>query len=242
MHERKHEAVMVTGGAVRVGRAISIALNEAGYDLVIQYRDSGQAAEELTALIREAGGQAVALPLDLAEIQEIPSWFDRAQREMSVPIVGLVNCAARFQRSTSDEKDMLSHFQINSVAPYLLSLQLSRRLQSGLEGSVVNITDGSIYQPASGFSGYYASKGALEALTYALAKELSPSVRVNAVAPGLVVPRKGKDETFFAQQAGKLPLERTGSAQDVAGAVVYLMGARFVTGEVIRVDGGSHLL
>jgi NAD(P)-dependent dehydrogenase (short-subunit alcohol dehydrogenase family) len=156
----------------------------------------------------------------------------------SNPITSIVNCAAIFEKGGNIEK----HFRINAAAAYSLIMEVYRGLDSHQRGCAVNITDARIRQPAAGYAGYYASKGALESLTFALARDLGPDFRVNAVAPGLILAREGKDEGFFERHAAYLPLKRTGSPEDIAQAVSYLMAADYVTGEVIRVDGGDHLL
>jgi NAD(P)-dependent dehydrogenase (short-subunit alcohol dehydrogenase family) len=232
------ETAIVTGAAVRVGRAIALQLSSQGYELVIQYRNSEKAALDLVNQIHHAGGLATASVLDLSDIEAIPRWVDQLRGICANPITGIVNCAALFEKGEDIEK----HLTVNTIAAYRLILEVHRGLEAGMQGCAVNITDAHVQQPAAGYAAYYASKGALESLTFALARDLGPNFRVNAVAPGLVLAREGKDGKFFERRAQALPLGRTGSPEDIAAAVSYLMRSDFVTGEIIRVDGGDHLL
>jgi NAD(P)-dependent dehydrogenase (short-subunit alcohol dehydrogenase family) len=232
------ETIIVTGSAVRVGRAIATRLSAQGYELVIQYHNSKEQALELVRKIRSSGGSATASELDLSDIEAIPGWIDHLRDACANPVTSIVNCAAVFEKGGDIEK----HFRINATAAYRLIMEVYRGLVGHQRGCAVNITDAHIRQPAAGYAGYYASKGALESLTFALARDLGPNFRVNAVAPGLVLAREGTDEKFFDRQAAFLPLKRTGSPEDIAQAVSYLMAADYVTGETIRVDGGGHLL
>ncbi|MGM0432664.1 MAG: SDR family oxidoreductase [Spirochaetota bacterium] len=242
------ETVIVTGGAVRVGKAIAQKLAEDGYAVVIQYLHSEQEAKATVAAIEHGGGRAKALQLNLEQTGDFQAFFAAAEQAFQFPVTGLVCSAARFDReSFLDTSSCQLHreFAVNTVAPYMLTQELVRSCEKRAQdasGSIVFITDAKLQRPSSCFSAYYASKGALEALTRSLARELAPALRVNAVAPGPVVPRPGVDDAYFAKQARKLPLKRTGEAADVARAVSFLMNAPFVTGEILRVDGGGSLL
>lgn len=232
---------VVTGGAVRVGRAICTALAEAGYDLVIHYHSSAEPAEELAAELRRAGSRVALSRADLTIPTEIARPFDVADRELG-GLDLLVNNAAVFPRVAvlaASAEDWDRVFALNARAAFLCATEAARRID---EGSIVNILDTGITQAWPAYVPYVASKAALASVTRGLAAALAPKIRVNGVAPGpVLLPESEDGEDDRRRAANRTVLERVGMPEDVAGAVVFLADAAYVTGEVVRVDGGQHL-
>jgi NAD(P)-dependent dehydrogenase (short-subunit alcohol dehydrogenase family) len=239
-----HQRALVTGGARRLGRAIARLLAEQGASVVLHYRSSRQAAQHTADELAARGAEVELLQADLAEPLAARELVARAAA-LRGPIDILVNSASVFfedgfadvDRATLDET-----LQVNALAPLELCRGLARseRADRG-RGQVVNLLDTRVtgYDPVH-FS-YGLSKHLLHTLTRQLALELAPGIRVNAVAPGLVLPPPGKDRRYLQARAPTVPLQTAGDAPDVVRAVRFLLESPFVTGQVIFVDGGAHL-
>lgn len=232
---------VVTGGAVRVGRELSLALARDGWDVAVHYHSSGAEAEATVDRIRDAGRKAVAVRADLRDADRIPSLMDRAAGELG-GLELLVNNAAVFPRArparvTADDWDDV--FALNARAPFLCAVEARRRMDAG--GAIVNVADVAAFEGWPSHAPYAASKAALVSLTRSLAVAWAPRIRVNAVAPGTVLLPEDADEEDAERARRRSLLGASGRPADVARAVLYLAGAAFVTGEVLRVDGGAHV-
>ncbi len=233
---------LVTGGAVRVGRAIAIALAEAGYDLTIGYRSSTDGAREVAQLAAERGRRCEAVCADLSTASGPEALVDAARSAFG-RLDLVVNSAASFESASLLDVDAGrwdAVMSLNVRAPHLV-VRAAAGLLAESRGSVVNITDLSAFQAWKDYPHHAVSKAALAHLTRVQARALAPSVRVNAVAPGAVLPPDDWPPERWRALAQIAPLERVGSAEDVAHAVLYLAEADFVTGQVIAVDGGRLL-
>ena len=233
---------LVTGGAVRVGRAISLALGRAGYQVGVHYRTSQGDAAATVKDLKRMGGRAQAFRADLGDPDQIPAMFEEVDERLG-GIDLLVNSAAIFPPSdalTLSAEDWDRVFAINARAPFLCAQQAARRMEAG--SSIVNIADTGADEAWPSYVPYVASKAAVVSFTRGLARAWAPDIRVNAVAPGpVLLPDEESSESDERLAAERTVLGRVGSAEDVAGAVLYLDRAAYVTGEVIRVDGGHHL-
>ena len=239
-----HDKVaLVTGGAVRVGRAISLALANAGADLVLNYNSSAGAAEETATEIRARGRQALPFKANVTQSGEIAALvgatLDRFGR-----LDVLVNSASLWLRTPWNEltEEMWDQsLDVDLKGAFLCAKACAPHLAAHGDGVIVNIVDLSVYKPFPGYLPHSVAKAGLLNMTYALAMELAPAVRANAVAPGPVLP----PPTYSAEQteavARRTLLGRWGSADDVAQAVLYLAQASYVTGVVLPVDGGERL-
>ncbi|MCG6956631.1 MAG: SDR family oxidoreductase [Gemmatimonadetes bacterium] len=233
---------LVTGGAVRVGRAICLGLAEAGYDVVVHHRSSVAEADELVARIRELGRRAALAAGDLREPDVAHSVVDVARSTFG-RLDLLVNSAASFRAGPlleSDAADWDEVMALNVRAPHLL-VRAAADLLGAVGGSVVNIVDLSAFQPWTLHPVHAVSKAALAHLTRVQARALAPHVRVNAVAPGAVLPPDDYDEEAVGALRRMAPLGRLGSPEDVVRAVLFLADAGYVTGQVLAVDGGRLL-
>jgi pteridine reductase len=232
---------LITGGAVRVGRAISLALGEAGYDVAIHYSSSAGAAADVEATIRERGGRTAALQADLTDTGEVERLLTRAAAKLG-GLDLLVNNAAIFPHARPEQVSVADWdrvFALNARAPFFCCRAAASLMSAG--GSIVNIADSGVDEAWPGYAVYLASKAALVSLTRSLARAWAPRIRVNAVAPGPVLLPESFGEEERDKAAKRTALGRVGRATDVADAVLYLDGAEFVTGEVLYVDGGARL-
>ncbi|MCH8830112.1 MAG: SDR family oxidoreductase [Planctomycetes bacterium] len=238
------QTAIVTGGAVRLGRAISLALADAGCCVVLHYGSSADAAVKTLSEIHDRGVKAVSAQADLQNpAAAAESIFNVAVAEFGGADI-LINNAAIFEEgdllnTTAEQWDR--HFRVNLQSAFVLSQEFVRRHETGKPGQIVNIADWRATRPVPGHLAYTLSKVGLVALTKILAQELAPGIRVNAVAPGAVLPPPDADENTFDQIARRNPLQRMGNPDEVTAAILYLLRADFLTGEVIHVTGGEQL-
>lgn len=231
---------LVTGGARRVGAAVARALGRARMKVAVHHH--GSDPTETCVAIRASGGEAIALAADLYDRAQTRALVDRAVAELG-GLDLLVVSAANFDRLPFDDVDDAAWdraLALNLTAPFVLAHQARAALRAS-RGSIVIVTCTSATTPYKNHLPYVVSKGAAQKLVRVLALELAPEVRVNAVAPGTVLPPEGTDPATLARLAARAPLERIGTAEDVAGAVLYLARAPFVTGQELVVDGGRTI-
>ncbi len=233
---------LVTGGAVRVGRAITLALANAGYDVVVNYRSSDGPAREVVEILDEMGRRAWTVQGDLGDPETAERLAD-AVRAGPGRLDLLVNSAANFF-STSllevDAEEWDSVHDVNLRGPHLLVRACANLLrESG--GAIVNIADHMGIRPWVRYGHHSVAKAALVHLTKSQALALAPEVRVNSIAPGLVLPPDDMDDEALEREVSEIPLARQGSPDDVAEAVLFLARAPFVTGHLLVVDGGQTL-
>ncbi|MGQ0535104.1 MAG: SDR family oxidoreductase [Methanobacteriota archaeon] len=235
------QTALVTGGARRIGRAIALALSEAGADVVVHYKDSKEEAAALVEEIRARGHDASVVQADLASPHGPEALFEEALRLVRSPIRILVNNASVFPAGGLPDVDLGSleaTLRINAWSPLFLSRAFARR---GGPGVVVNLLDTRVAHVDPARVAYQISKDALARITKLLAVEFSPRVRVNAVAPGAILPPEGAGPDHLRRLARTLPLRKHGDPSDVADAVLFLVRSRFVTGQTLFVDGGEHV-
>lgn len=239
---RSQRVALVTGGAVRIGAAISEGLARAGYDLVVAYRSSEGPARELEARVGGLGRHCALVWADLADPRGCAAVV-RAAADTYGRLDVVVNSASSFETRPLESVDATAWdavMAVNVRAPHLIVRAAADLLRSA-RGSVVNILDLSALEPWVGYPDHSVSKAALAHLTRVQARALAPDVRVNAVAPGAVLKPEGESDAQWEARATAAPLQRTGSPSDVVDAVLYLIGAGFVTGQVLPVDGGRSV-
>jgi len=238
--------VLITGAARRVGRTIALELAARGANVVVHYHRSRQEAEETIEAVRRIGGKAVAQQADLADADAVRSLATSAQAAAGEGGVAvLVNSASNYLRRRWDELDEAvwdASLDVNLKAPYLLSWTLGSAMRARGEGTIVNVVDWAADRPYRNYLPYCVSKAGLVCLTKALAKELAPHVRVNAVAPGPVMLPDGMAESEADAIRRATLLDRIGRPEDVARAVRFLVEeADFSTGALVHVDGGRGI-
>jgi pteridine reductase len=243
---RDRRVAIVTGGAVRIGRAISLALARQQMRVCLHYGSSQDAAQQTADEIREAGGEVTLVQADLADPVTAAGTIVDAALEAFGRVDVLINNASIFEPATLSDLSA-DHWQrhqaINLAAPAFLCQRFAAavREHDDASGAIINIVDWRALQPQPGHLAYTISKAGLVALTKLLAQELAPSIRVNAIAPGAILPPAGVGDNFEQRMSSVIPLGRTGGLDDITGAVLFLLGADFVTGEILQVTGGQQL-
>jgi NAD(P)-dependent dehydrogenase (short-subunit alcohol dehydrogenase family) len=233
----------VTGGAKRLGRAMVLALAEAGFDVAIHYANSTAEAEATAAEVRARGRRAVTLRADLAVEAEVTPLWPAAVVALG-PIGVLVNNASTFERDEWDDATRESwdrHLEPNLRAPFVLAQALAKGLPEGARGAVVNLLDQRVWSLTPHFVSYTVSKAALWTLTQTLALALAPRIRVNGIGPGPAMPSPRQTQAQFDRQCASVPLRRGTSAEEVAQALLAILALPSMTGQMIALDGGQHL-
>lgn len=232
---------LVTGGARRLGGAFSRALARRGYHVAIHHRQSPEAAEALVREIRAGGGTAETFIADLA-VPDAPAALVREVAARCGRLDVLVNSAANMLRTpvgsvTVEQWDEI--FSLNVRAPFLAAQAAAGVMGEG--GLIVNIADLAAFETWGGYIPHGMSKAAVVHMTRALARSLAPKIRVNAIAPGVVLLPDGWEDASATHLASTTPLRTLGGPEDVVHALEYLLDATFVTGEVMMVDGGRNV-
>lgn len=234
----KDKAVLITGAAVRIGRGLAEALAAQGCRLALHCNRSAAEAETLARRLRRRGAKVCVIKQDLLEPQAGEVVIRQAQKAFGRLDV-LVNNAAFFRKeklTKSSEESIRGMLEINLIAPVLMTRAFAKITG---KGKIINILDRRIAGLEPGLAAYLLSKKALAAFTRIAALELAPAITVNGIAPGPVLcPSKSRER----EKAGKIPLGKRPTTTDVAEAMIFLLKADIVTGEIIFVDGGQHLL
>lgn len=228
----KGKRALVTGGAVRIGRAITEALQSEGADVIVHFRRSEKEAAALSSRTIQA---------DLGDSAQCEALLPRAADRFG-PIDILINNAAVFHKSPlaeSTQETVLNELQPNLFAPLALMRGFARQTQSG---AVVNLLDRRVTTHDTSCVPYMLSKKGLEELTRLAALDLAPGITVNAVAPGAVLPPPAEEDNPAWEPAGSIPLDRRPAPADIADAVLYLVRSGIITGQTLFIDGGQHLL
>jgi NAD(P)-dependent dehydrogenase (short-subunit alcohol dehydrogenase family) len=233
---------LITGGAHRLGRAMALSLAAHGADVVVHYNRSGHDAAEVIDEISKEGHRAWALQADLADPAQAADLIPRAFE--LVPLDGLVNSAALFaDLHLADTRlaDWQEHLAVNLTAPFLLTQSFAALLPAERSGAVVNLLDWRALRPGADHLPYTVSKAALAALTSSLAVALAPRIRVNGLVLGAILPPS--DGASTASLLASVPAGRWGTLDEVGDALAFLLaGPAYVTGELLYLDGGRHLV
>lgn len=238
------KTVLITGAARRIGASISRELHQRGWDIVIHYHHSEQAATTLAGELNSArADSAMTLQANLLENQSYALIVEQSYR-WKKQLHALVNNASAFYSHGMGEVSVQQWDELigtNMKAPFFLSQQAAQHLREN-QGCIINLTDIHAQRPLKNYPVYSAAKAGLVMLTKALAKELGPKVRVNAVSPGAILWPEDMDETTQQEMINRIVLKRCGEPLDIAKAVRYLLeDAGYVTGQILAVDGGRTL-
>ncbi|MFC1791415.1 SDR family oxidoreductase [Gemmatimonadota bacterium] len=235
---------LITGGSRRLGRETALALARSGTNLAIHYNRSREPADALCAELEELGVRAHPIQGNLDDPRVGDALFRNAWEALD-GLDFLVNNASIFPSGRLDGVDLDElhrTLRINSWAPFVLTRAFWRRIRGTVRlGSVVNLLDTRLVGGDLAHASYHLSKAMLGELTTLTALEFAPELRVNGVSPGAVMPPEEQDDAYLERLSEDLPLKRRGYPRDISEAVLYLLGASFVTGQVIFVDGGRHI-
>ena len=237
-------SALVTGASRRLGLAIARALAQKGFAVALHASERSRAEAELAcAEIRDSGGRACVLSADLADAQAVAGLVAGA-REAVGPLTLLVNNASLFEADSAGAFDPAlfdQHMAVNLRAPLQLASDFVAQLPGGSEGLIVNLLDQRVWRLNPHFFSYTLTKSALWTATQTMAQAFAPRIRVNGIGPGPTLANHMQQTGDFLREAGAIPLQRAIDPQEIAAAVLFLVEARSVTGQMIAVDGGQHL-
>ena len=237
-------AVLVTGAAKRLGRAIALDLAAAGWDVAVHYNGSQKDAEATAKDIRALGRRVALLQADVSREDETRALIGRATAELG-PLTALVNSASLFENDdwqTASRESWDTHMDVNLRAPFVLAQEFAKALPADMHGAIVNIVDQRVLKPTPQFITYSLSKAGLYWLNTTLAQALAPRIRVNAIGPGPTMINARQSQADFDRQREATVLGTGADPKDVCAAIRYLLTASVVTGQMIAVDGGQHLI
>jgi NAD(P)-dependent dehydrogenase (short-subunit alcohol dehydrogenase family) len=244
---------LVTGGAARLGRAMALALGRAGFDVAVHYATSAEAAEGVAADLRAMGRRSATLPADLTDEAQVVPLVGQAAAALGGSLTLLVNNASIFDYDNIASATRASwdrHIESNLRAPFVLTQAFAAQAPAPVpdehgepqaQALVVNMIDQRVWKLTPEFMTYTIAKAGLWTLTQTAAQALAPKVRVNAIGPGPTLRGARQSEGHFARQRAATVMQRGSNPDDITAALLYLVGARAVTGQMIAVDGGQHL-
>ena len=236
----ERHAALVTGGAVRLGRAIAVSLAEAGYDIALHYNTSEAEAHAAAVEIRDRGVSCELFRCDLGDTAGLERLIANARATFGNLDV-LINSASTYESGTISEttEELLDRmWAVNYKAPFFLMKAFRERVE---DGSIVNVLDNKIAFNQYHYAAYLASKKALAELTKMAALEFAPRIRVNAVAPGVILPAAIRTPEYLQWRRLGIPVSEAGHPRHVCEAIRYLLTNRFLTGQILFVDGGEAI-
>jgi NAD(P)-dependent dehydrogenase (short-subunit alcohol dehydrogenase family) len=234
--------ILITGAAKRIGRTLALSCAQAGADVIIHYGHSKSAALDTQNQIKSMGRQAWILAADLTKPDEISDLILEVSKIGSP--YALINSASLFGTLTLKEtslSDWEKHIAVNLTAPFLLSQGFARLIEKNIIGRIVNILDWRAFRPGADHFPYTVSKAGLAALTKSLAVALAPNIIVNGLALGAILPPE--DQPVASDILKFVPASRWGSLQEIGETLIFLLtGPTYLTGDIINLDGGRHLI
>jgi len=231
---------IITGGSKRIGRSIALTLAGMGYDIALHYNNSKKDALAAQGMIKNHGVKCEIFKSDLSDPSQAAGLIKNVQKNMK-GLNLLVNNASIFKEKhflNVKEKDFDNEFNINLKSPFFLSLQFAKSVKRGM---IINLLDARVSKVHTAHFVYNLTKNALMHLTLMLAKELGPEIRVNAICPGPILPSPGENVNQLKKLAAKTPLKKIGDTSYINSGVKYLVENKFITGEMLYIDGGQHL-
>lgn len=234
--------ILITGGAKRIGAALSSALVEAGWHVVLHYHQAEQDARILADRLLAEGGSVETVQADLALPEQISVLMDKATK--TGPLDAVINNASLFSYDDSDSvsaTEINRHMMVNLTAPALLTRALYEQMPEDRQGVVVNMLDAKLFGINPDYFSYTLSKAACHTLTQIAAQAYAPRVRVNGIAPGIVLPSGGQTEAEFRRSHKRNLLGQGAQIKEIVAAMHLLLDTASITGEVIILDGGAHL-
>ena len=245
MTEAERKTVLITGAARRIGRELTLAFAKAGWNVIIHCNHSLEEARMLAKEIMKYGGHPAVLRADLSDVDKVKQIFPQIATKYR-KVDCLINNAAVFERDDFKELSAESwnkHMMINVKAPLILMQDFAKQYFSdnGESGNIINITDAKVFAPTASFFSYQISKSALNDITKAAAIALAPNIRVNAIAPGIVLPSSYMTAKQLEEKEKELPLQRKTSVKEICQAVEFLLNSPSTTGETLVLSSGMTL-
>ena len=229
---------LVTGGAIRLGRSVALHLAGRGYNIALQYCSSRESAEQTAKEARNFDVQCKTYCADFTDFNSAPLLMGQVLADFNSMDL-LVNSAANFIQKKIEEtsnSELLDTININLIAPFILMREFKKKVNNGL---IINILDERILRRVSTFGAYSISKSALAHLTELSAVSWGETVRVNGIAPGLILPPSGSSDEYLVKNAPNIPTKTHGNTSDILRGFDYLLDSPFVNGEILFIDGGE---
>ena len=234
---------LITGASDRIGASIAKKLASAGYAIIIHYRANADGARAVRADIRANGGQAEIIKADLAKRSQRAALVAKAASHFG-PLTVLINNASVFDPDSARDVDEVlwdQHFAVHAEAPIFLARDFAAQLPAGVNGNIINLVDERVLHPTPAYFSYTLSKSVLWTATRTLAQSLAPTIRVNAIGPGPVLPHSRQSQAEFDKSVAALPLQRHAGPDAIADGVMMLLNTPTMTGQMLALDGGEHL-
>ena len=240
----KKKNLLITGGSTRIGREIALHFSKKGWNIIIHYFRSSAKAKILKKIIEKNEVKVILVKADLKNSKQVQNIFSIANRKLG-KIDCLINNAALFEKDdilNFTDKSWNDHLNINLLAPTILIKNFAKQAPKKTTSNIINIIDQRVFKLTPVFMSYTLSKSALYTLTKTMAMRLSPSIKVNGVAPGPTIKSKRQSTRHFNKQAGSTLLKKPVGLKDICDTVEFLMNNNSITGQVIAVDSGQNLI
>jgi len=240
----KGKNALVTGSGIRLGRAIALALGREGCNLALHYNTSVESVVQVKSNLEKMGVRAQVFQQDLEDVSHVQDLMSRVCKEFG-NIDILINNAGIYPQGygkSATPETIGRVFSINLFSPWLLISAFAKQLPQDMQGKVINISDARVFRHGTDHFSYRVTKDAINTITAMFALELAPNITVNAIAPGIMLPLQGYEHIDLQAVADRqIPLRQIGSPEIVAQNVLHILNQDFMTGHVIRVDGGEFL-
>ena len=243
MTDNRTPIALVTGAAKRIGKAIALRLAEEGWAIGLHYNRSSKEAVRFAEQLRALGVRVAPLQADLSDYDQTLQLVTACVEALGPPDC-LLNNASIFERDSVRDvtgESWQAHQDINLRAPVMLAQAFDKALPAGRVGNIINLIDQRVLRPTPDFFSYTLSKSALWTATRTMAQALAPRIRVNAIAPGPVLRNIYQSDEEFAREWQSTLMERGANPEDIAEAVIFILRAEAMTGQMIALDGGEHL-
>ena len=239
----KNKNLLITGAATRVGKAIALHFAEKGWNIALHYFRSSSKAKELKKIIEQNWVKVALIKADLKNSKQVEKIVPLAKKKLGA-IDCLINNAALFEKddiSNFTTKSWNDHFNINLLAPAILTKQFAKQASKKTVSNIINIIDQRIFNLTPFFMSYTISKSGLQTLTKTMAMRLGPNIKVNAIAPGPTIKSKRQTNRHFRNQVKSTLLKKSVRLEDVCDTVEFLINNNSITGQIVAVDSGQNL-
>ena len=239
----KNKNLLITGAATRVGKAIALHFAEKGWNIALHYFRSSSKAKELKKIIEQNWVKVALIKADLKNSKQVEKIVPLAKKKLGA-IDCLINNAALFEKddiSNFTTKSWNDHFNINLLAPTILTKQFAKQASKKTVSNIINIIDQRIFNLTPFFMSYTISKSGLQTLTKTMAMRLGPNIKVNAIAPGPTIKSKRQTDRHFRNQVKSTLLKKSVRLEDICDTVEFLINNNSITGQIVTVDSGQNL-
>ncbi|MDC3084532.1 SDR family oxidoreductase [Gammaproteobacteria bacterium] len=242
--ERAMRTILVTGGAKRIGKSITEQLGCENNRILIHYNNSDQDAKKLQNDLIDKQIETFIYKADLSKVSDINNMLEQISKDVGTDLDTIINCASIFEDDSArniEVENFSRHMNTNLLAPILLSKYLFKIHRKDRDNNIINIIDQRVMRLNPSYFSYSISKFGLWGVTQMTAQEYSPSIRVNAIAPGPILANHDQSDEVFETEANNTPLQKQPNIKDISNAINFLLNTESVTGQIIAIDSGQHL-